>query len=69
MLLEYCHTSLTLGNVGVLYLKDRNVYRPVLKNYIFFSKNFSGILFVYLELCLQIVSSHLYVLLLLLLLH
>ena len=29
---EYCHTSVILDNVDILYLEDENVYRPVLKN-------------------------------------
>ena len=28
---EYYHASMILGNEGVLYLEDRNVYRLVLK--------------------------------------
>ena len=40
---KYCHSSVNLDNVDVLYLEDGNVYRPVLKNkppnYIFL-KNF-----------------------------
>ena len=28
----YCHASVNLDNVVVLYLEDGNVYRPVLKN-------------------------------------
>ena len=31
-IIEYCHASVNLDNVGVLYLEDGNVYRPVLKN-------------------------------------
>ena len=29
---EYCHASVNSGNVDVLYLEDRNVCRPILKN-------------------------------------
>ena len=28
---EYCHASVVLDNVDVLYLEDKNVYRSVLK--------------------------------------
>ena len=31
-LFEYCHASLNLDNVDVLYFEYGNVYRPVLKN-------------------------------------
>ena len=32
LLFEYCHASVKLYNVDVLYLEYGNVYRPVLKN-------------------------------------
>ena len=32
IILEYCHASVILDNVDVLYLEDGNVCRPVLKN-------------------------------------
>ena len=37
---EYCHASLILSNVDVLYLEDGNVYRPAVKN-VLYLKNHS----------------------------
>ena len=28
----YCHASVNLDNVDILYLENGNIYRPVLKN-------------------------------------
>ena len=32
IIFEYCHASVVLDNVDILYLEDGNVCRPVLKN-------------------------------------
>ena len=60
-LFEYCHASVNLDNVDILYLENGNVYRPRLKHKtatIFFLKKLFLVEFlVSLKISYNIISS------------
>ena len=52
IIFEYCHASVILNNLNVLYLEDGNVYRPVRK------KNYTATMFFLKKTFLVVVHAY-----------